>query len=321
MNSIIGEKYFIWVLVLCNVIASALYAGVQYVVCGVVCDYIFICILLTATIMLVFSLHRFYQILSNDGYNFYKRLYHPKDRDTVRELYFKDMRKLFRNKGILIFTICFVVAFLTVMYFEKIWCEKPIVRYFFLLFILMANIVTAICIYIAFGITGKLVSWCKSIKPNIFSIHCYENRFILSIRRRVFITTSIYISSTLISTIFSKIQTGYMVIPYSVFAFILTVSIYLFPQLIINKTYADSKDKLLSDLYRQIDTEYNKVINVIPIRSNKKKKKIDSLFVLKKRIIDEKPSKYSFGNTCSFISIAVINLIPILVQLAISDSI
>lgn len=302
----LGKKFSEWkVLNGVCLLGSMMYVISNLIVSRKIEDWLFVCMLLSATIFLNYRQYRLCRmLLGEEGNKFFGTLYQNKEWKAQIE-------NLFCAKANDIFACAFAVLFAIVMFTFELQVNDVILKIFFAIFLFTANVPTGLAIVRLIRYFYYTKQWIEKIQFDILGTEYFEVDYVKKVRNSVLFTAVFYCSLSLSSILFTHIELNWLVGAYTIFAIILVCVVLL----ITNAMLGLRKEKAFNEAHHNINRKIAKELErLMECNSIDEFDKIEFYSKIKETMKKQREKKIEIDKILSGIGLVFITVIPIILQ-------
>lgn len=230
--------------------------------------------------------------------------------------YFNTFQKTLDSSKPLFFGLMFGLgAIFAFAYVLNVWENDFLLKSSLSLFQFFVGIVCGFGIYHIFNFILHLGNATKFLKISFFNIHSPEILFVLDSIQFIAILTSIYVSISMTSILFSNViqfDTIYVRL-YSIFSFSFILIAYLIPLVPIARKIKETKNKTLYEIEKKLLNIYEQEINLGSIK-DERMDQFDSLIKIRSEIASINNWPYTNKWLTTVVSVFIGSIFPIILD-------
>ena len=254
-------------------------------------------------------------ILFRDNIEMYINIYMGESSDTIKSIQTNNYNYIVNEAIPNIVGCIYSILFAITIYHLDFWQDDKQIKLWFSLYLGYMNFITGVGLVLVYKVIKVIMEESKKIK---FQGYIFENKSTRGFKRikfKILVILLVYEMFSLTGTLFSSIDSKFIIALYSIFAIGFSISVYLLPEKAMKQSFQTVMDDAIDNLNNKIWGEYNLMMkNSESKAENLDFSKVLSLIEMKEKLIELGKNRNMVQKIYEVIILLILAVIPVVVQ-------
>lgn len=254
-------------------------------------------------------------ILFRDNIEMYINIYMGESSDTIKSIQTNNYNYIVNEAIPNIVGCIYSILFAITIYHLDFWQDDKQIKLWFSLYLGYMNFITGVGLVLVYKVIKVIMEESKKIK---FQGYIFENKSTRGFKRikfKILVILLVYEMFSLTGTLFSSIDSKFIIALYSIFAIGFSISVYLLPEKAMKQSFQTVMDDAIDNLNNKIWGEYNLMMkNSESKAENLDFSKVLSLIEMKEKLIELGKNRNMVQKIYEVIILLILAVIPVFVQ-------